>query len=255
MEFKRDNKSGLFLPNRELQRLRKPSLLMNTNLCGFMAGGSDQLKITLDGSLGDNVAASTQTYTVAGNIPAGAVVVIATALDSIGSDVSSITDSVGGNTWTVDQNGSGIAGTNTIIGIQSAYLTNALPAGSTIVVHWNSSGTGHVIIVAWYNWGQTTPFNVEAHTSGTSTTPSTTTTATSQANEVIFGVLGLGSTSPSITEDSNFVALTSTTFKVSYVAHMAYRVVSATGAQTYAPTLSSSTGWRAVCGCYKYAAP
>ena len=73
-----------------------------------------------------------------------------------------------------------------------------------------------------------------------SSTPSATTAATTQANEAAFGQVGFVTTG--FMESSGYTTLSRITVgTVTFSA--AFRILSATGAQTYAPTLATSQQW------------
>jgi hypothetical protein len=80
--------------------------------------------------------------------------------------------------------------------------------------------------------------------------PTATTAATSQANEIVIGVVSTAGQNMPFAEDPHFTEIASFSTANFY---MAYRVVSATGAQTYAPTTSGSGGggWQVAVATYK----
>jgi len=91
------------------------------------------------------------------------------------------------------------------------------------------------------------PLDRSATLAGSSTAPSTgTTTATSQANEIVIGGLGWNGTATPSGQTSGYSTTAvrqSTASGVATGEQAAWQIVSSTGTQTYAATLSSSVAW------------
>jgi hypothetical protein len=124
-------------------------------------------------------------------------------------------------------------------------IANALVSGDTITVTFNASSTGRGMNVCYCSGvAASSAQDQTASTQGSSAAPTATTAVTTQANEVVFGTVS-ANPAAGVTEDSAYTLLTDAG-PGSIRVHFAYRTLSSTGAQTYAPTLSSSTDWAEV---------
>jgi hypothetical protein len=159
---------------------------------------------------------------------------------------TSCTDSAG-NTYTAL--GTVSVGTRRVTAFWSRIASEIASGGSVTITY--SSATG-VKFGAIYKVSGTasSPADIDGGTgaSGTSSTnPSITTGTLAQANEIVFAwtvVIG-DAGSDSFTQAADFTALTGVTLAGASggVLRMAYRIVSATTAVTYAPTLGTARDW------------
>lgn len=227
----------------------------SSRLCSFMSsmmlGGSAAAPpvITLDGTAQDNAASATQVYTVVGTIPALSYIFIAGAIVSSTRNLSSVTDSKG-NTYTLE---AGVTtGTSEDITTASSRNATQLIGGDTITLTWSGVATGHACAVAWSNRSQASAPDVSRNNSGTGTAVSSLATGvTTQASEVAIGVVAAG-TAVVVTEDAAYTNLCSITYAgAARRFNVAYRILTVTAAQTYAPTLATSQNWAALVQTYK----
>jgi hypothetical protein len=103
---------------------------------------------------GSNVAGASFAVTLNAAAAAGSVVVLTIAKDIVGttdaetSEVTGITDSVGGNTWTKRKeyrNGQGSAAAGGVVAVWTSVLVNGLGIGDTITASFSSSITAKAI--------------------------------------------------------------------------------------------------------------
>lgn len=226
-----------------------------TALNGFGSGAtSTALSFVLDGTAQDNASSATQTYTMTSSIAVGSDIVVcaASASGGAGQGLSSVSDSRG-NTYAV--NDSLADGARTMVGIAMAPCTVGLIAGDTITITWTNSNFGHACAVGAIinpKAAASTDADVGTGTNGTGTSASSgTTTALAQANEIVFGVAGSTDTSTG-TQDATYTTIANLLFKASARLFMAgYKVVAATTAVSYAPTLPVGTNWVSIVRTYK----
>lgn len=209
---------------------------------GFFMVNSVQpaFAVTFDGSAQDAATSATQVYTVAGSIAAGSMVVVFAAQATNAGSLTSITDSKG-NTYAIDETHAATSG-KCIGTISTSFTSVALAPGDTITATWSSSTVGHGMIVASCNHAQASMKDQVVSANGTSTaaTAGPTGSATAQASEVCFGFV-VANTSVACTEDAAYTNLANITINSATGRICAgYRVLVATGAQTYSPTLGTS---------------
>jgi hypothetical protein len=219
-------------------------MLALTQLVGFGGGAGGPIALTESGTTTSVANTATIVFTVpAGGIPAGAAIFII-ASNGGSLNLSSVLDSKTSATYTVDDT----ATVSRELAIASAPNTSGLVSGDTITATFSGADTGKGMWVG-YATGMATSSILDQHTSATntSTTPSATTSATTHAADLVLAAV---KTSSIVTEDAAFTGLT----EVALVAgkfHPAYKIVAATGAQTYAPTQSGSVAWRDTVCAYK----
>ena len=156
----------------------------------------------------------------------------------------SATDSAG-NTYAVDVNRT-LASSGRLV-LLSAHVTTALSSGNTITVTFPGANDATSVAVDEFT-GITSSSRVDvansATGSGSSASAGLTTTV---ASTLVLGALGLD-TATTVSEPAQFAALTRITFgcgggKGTGTNHAAYRIVSATGANTYNPSLGANVNW------------
>lgn len=200
------------------------------------------LSFTLDGHAQDNAAANNIVYTMVGGIAVGDRIIVIGNIRG-GPTVSSISDSKS-NTYAVNGTAGGV-------GMGSAHCTTALVAGDTVTVTFTGSNTGHCIIVGSIS-GQANPaFDKTKGATGSSSPASTGNSATTtQADEIVIGTAGV--VGVAVTEDATFTNFENFTLAAGAVTQIAgYKIVSATGAQAYAPTFSGTHNWGSLLCTYK----
>lgn len=227
-------------------------MLALTQLAGFGSGGGGPLAFTLDGTAQNNSTASTQVYTMVAAIPVGALIIVVGGSTSPGGgSLSSVSDSKG-NTYAV--NSSQGNGSNTIAGVAMAPCTVALAAADTITLTWSGSATGHGAAVGQITnplTNTSAAFDVQNSAQGTSSTPSATTATLNQVNEIAIGAVASNNTTTG-TQDAAFTTIANLTFAAASKLLIAgYKIVAATTAVTYAPTLPASVAWAEALATYK----
>lgn len=109
------------------------------------------------GSVGDTSAGTSIVLTTSAAAEAGNLVIVSVAKDNAGttdaqtSEISSITDSAGGNTWTKLGefcNGNGAANTGAVVSVWGSILTNQINSSGTITANFSDSRTASAIS-AW----------------------------------------------------------------------------------------------------------
>ena len=189
--------------------------------------------------------ATTTTSAVAVN----QAVIVAVAMDP--TNVTVTVSDTGGNTYNLDEditNGTLTRGVRTLV--FSARVTTALASGATITVTFSSAVVGKASSA--YSVGGLAVVSMRdkaagAGSSGSSTAASSGATATTlQANELVFGAIGVEETTTTATtltaSGSGFTALTGAgTASTTGVRTLPeYEIVSATGAYTASGTLSQA---------------
>ncbi len=190
-----------------------------------------------------------------------------TIIVSVATDYSSgsmpgtpCTDDVG-NTYTVDvQQLHGSPPNRPFVMICSAEIaTGQVPATITISHH---DAYNRVVQVHEFSGIASAPAGDKANSAvGSSTSPSSGATATTtQADELVVGAVSVaGPSSDSFTADGNFSGgpfrLSQDSGSYPRTLNTEYRIVSATGTYTYAPTLGTSRLWADAIATYKAAAP
>ena len=199
-------------------------------------------------------ATSTASGTTLATTTTSGVAVNQAVIVSIAMDPSTATVSVsdtGGNTYTSDKdvtNGTGARGVRTLV--FSARITTALASGATITVTFSSAVVGKAFSA--YSVGGLAVASMRDQTAASSPGPASTTPSsgatptTTQANELVFGAIGVEETSTTATTlttpGSGFTALTGAGTASSTGVRILpeYAIVSATGPYTASGTLSQS---------------
>ena len=227
------------------------------------------------GTAQDKVASMSQVITTTAAAAAGSLVVLAIALDptSVGLTIT-ISDSAGGNTWTLAgnvTNGSGTAGVRSHI--FASKLTNGIANGGTITFSFNTNVTAKASVALNYS-GADNAEDVAAGTgTGNSTTPTASLTPT-LPDDLLVGVVGregptgdaAGTNDADTAGGASWVQRTSigtsggaaaSNIGAGYVNPAATatvvsdKITTSAAAQTYNPTLGTSRLWAEVLVTFK----
>lgn len=204
-------------------------------------------------STGTNASVTSLSCTVpGGGVPAGATIFIAFAQAEAAS-AHSATDTAG-NTYALDVNDASQVAADLELHLWRSSTGGALTSGNTITVSWTSS-VANIRIVCFYVTGlQTSPAPLDQSTTaeGTGTAVSTGNITTTTADQIIIGVAASSSAATVTTEDAEYTNIGAQT--ASRGISVAYRIVSATETNDYAPTWVASENWTALIGSFKAAA-
>lgn len=206
---------------------------------------------TLVQSLGTNAldaTGTTLTLTVpVGGVPIGDTIFIA-AISATTGGAPTCADARG-NVYTRDKSATSPSNISRL-SFFSCPVTVALLAGDLITVTYSVTITKRAIAGAQFTGMNSTGIlDVSTSASGTSTAPSATTGATTNANDLVIGIIGVdGPTADTFTEMAAFSGHTlprsgTNGGGADETIDWAYKVVSSTGTQNYAPTLGTSRGW------------
>ena len=160
-------------------------------------------------------------------------------VNAAGDTIASVTDSKG-NTYTVDVAGFNMGGSNCQVGVASGYMTTALTASDTVTIQWtNAAATSYFFgqLVEYSSVASTTPKDQTANATGFRTQAdgitSGATPTTTQADELLFGVLFVQSGTETISAGASFTMRTQSAWGGgSFVMGVEDQVVAATGAYT-----------------------
>lgn len=222
---------------------------------GLISGGGAPPTFTLDGSAQDAVSSATFVYTVVGTIPVGRVAVVASAHACTNTQsglLSSVADSKG-NTWTVDRTDNPSTSGFPTTGLASAQVGTQLTTGDTITMTFANAGAGggHGAVVGYLTGAAAASVaDKKASANGASNSPTATTAALTQSNEIAIGVVAESSTG-AITEDGSFTNVAQLTYATSRRVNVGYFTTTATTAVTYAPTLTGTPNWSLCLVTYK----
>jgi hypothetical protein len=206
------------------------------------------------GSGGNKSAATTMTIATGVVIPAGTLLVLAVCCDNVTATtptISSITN-IGGSTWTdragsVTQSGAtATAGAGVFVYCQTLFTATSVPAGTNVIVTFNASPTAKAMEMWGFTDMQNILRNTVASAASTAGTPSIATTGTALvAGDLVIGIAGAENnvvmTGDTDTLNGSWstidgVATTGGNAQTNTAVCMQYKVVNATGAQTYNPT-------------------
>lgn len=170
-------------------------------------------------------------------------VVLWIGTNNITATISSVTDNAGGatNTYSVVQTATGTTRLGYIVVCQNSKL---LPIGTTFTVTFSAAVVAKAMRAsAFYGMLQTSPTDKIAASSGTSTAPTSTATATTtQAVEVALGIIVTdGIAADTFTIGGSYTSLTGVfnTTTANVAIYPAYKLLTATAAQTYSATITS----------------
>jgi len=160
-------------------------------------------------------------------------------INAAGDTIASVMDSQG-NTYTVDVAGFNMGGADAQVGVARGYMTTALTATDTVTIQWtNAAATSYFFgqLIEYSGIASTTPkdqtanataFRTQADGITSGATPTTT-----QADELLFGVLHVQSGTETISAGTNWTMRTQSAWGGgSFVQGVEDQVVSATGAYT-----------------------
>ncbi len=211
-----------------------------------------------DGGLTNSANTNPFTYTVQTTIPAGRLVVVMVGQRAnTGIVVTSVTDSKG-NTYTIDATNSS-ASAQVTGAIARSRITTGLTPGNTITV--TASGAlngGSAAVVGSVANTTASPFDRAASATGHTATPTVSTAATTNARDIVFGMIvndNIGLSVP-----SGWTAITTAAGPFGSILFASnnrrllatYKIVSATGVQTFAPSQGGViSDWVECIGAYK----
>jgi hypothetical protein len=199
------------------------------------------------GSAGGTAGNSSMTITTTAAIPAGALVFVATSFNK-GTTISGASISDGTNTYALAKSAGWDA--TSVENFELWYKENAAAVSSsaTITITYSSTTAGGIgsIAAAGYatgilSSGSLDSTNSAKYTPGTAFSSGATATL-AKSNELIIGAIGFYNANATVTEGTGFTTLvdfnpgTTSFFHI----HLAYKIVAATTAINYQPTLSAS---------------
>lgn len=195
-----------------------------------------------------NASSNTVAITVGtGGVAAGDTVILTAAKGNDQAAIASVSDSRG-NTYSVDANFLGAAGSSMAFGVASGYVATALVSGDRITVTFQgTTGYSNRWGVAYEFAGlAVAPKDVTASASGYGTKLSTgLTTPTTAQSELVLGSFDVQATSPGFTAGAGFQALTTSVGNTAGQALVSeFKVVSAAGQQQATATLSANRSWQ-----------
>ena len=184
----------------------------------------------------------------AGGIAAGQYLVV-TMMHDFTNALPEVTDARG-NVYSIDRSASD--GPSTMrMSIASGPVHGALQAGDAIYISFPNAITNKMVSIDQFSGVSfTNPLDVDNARSGTSTTPNTKLPVTSQADELLVGLVGVaGPLDDDYLEDgtAEWAPLTrigtSASNATALTLNTAWKSVAATSAYTYAPTLDVNRSW------------
>jgi hypothetical protein len=196
-----------------------------------------------------------QQISLTGGASVGDTVIVSVANDG-GGLPTGVTDSKG-NTYVADTAGLHNAD-DFSVRVFSSRITTALVAGDTLTVAHGTAGTWDRMLAVTRVPGLLTTtgwVDKTASAQGTGTAwNSGATTATAQANELVFGVAAAGGAAANSTQAAGLTELTDVFGASSWIdMTVVYKIVSATGAQSVSGTWNLGDAWGAICITYKEA--
>jgi hypothetical protein len=190
-----------------------------------------------------------------GGIPAGHFLLISVMQDYTGG-APSVADNRG-NTYTVDRSSSD-AGLTTRATLLSAPVHGALVAGDVIYVTFPTAVANKVVTIDEFSGiSFSAPLDRSNGRQGASSSPVANLAMTSQADELLFGFVGVsGPLSDSYTEDRGAEWTTlqrkgTEANGANVTLNSAWKSVNATSLFAYSPTLGVSRDWLAIAASYK----
>jgi hypothetical protein len=207
------------------------------------------------GTAQNKAAAATVVVTTTSIIPAGTLLVIGVCADNVAAatpTISSIT-AVGGGTWTnragaTTQSGAtATAGAGVFVYAQTLYAASQIASGTAITVTFNASPVAKAVALWGFDqMGQDLLRNTVVSAASTTGVPSAVTAGTAlAAGDLVIGIVGTENsaiaTGDADTLNGSWSTIDGIASAVSTAATntsiaMQYKVVTATGAQTFNPT-------------------
>jgi hypothetical protein len=177
-------------------------------------------------------------------VGAGNTVLVGIGYSGAAGATVSVKDSVG-NTYKVDARKDNGTSTGTTSAIASSHLTNALPAGSTITATVSAAATYRLAV--GYAYSGISQADQTTTATGSNASPNSGATATSAANEVVFGTTVYGSGTATHTAAGELSELHAGTKSLA----VDDQIVNTTGNYSDSGTLSSSAVWTDSVATYK----
>lgn len=222
--------------------------MMNVPVAIRGGSGSTPPVVTLSGSNTSTASSTTITFTVpAAGIPAGAAIIVGCSSGAT-TTLSTVTDTKS-NTYTVDKDSGGLRASH----LASCPNCIALVSGDVITATFSGTTASKQIVVIYVTGMKTASIqDIGAVATATSTTPSATTGATTNGSDLVVGVVAWQNAPTVSVEGAGYTTLGGDVQEgANSGMHLAYKIVSVTGAQTYAPTLSGSNQWGECVEAYK----
>jgi hypothetical protein len=186
-----------------------------------------------------------QTLVFPSNVTTGNLILVAVASNV--ATVSSVTDSLS-NTYTL---GSAYHYSNYLT---YYYAKNITGGACTVTVTFSTTGWPYNAQVREYEGLDTTsPLDVQAQATGSSTAPSATTATTGNANDLVVGIFA-NTSSNTYTQSTGYDNFTMVNTASTQVLGIQDKTVNATGTQTAAITQSSTSTWGAIAVAFKQGA-
>lgn len=231
-----------------------------TGILGGIAGTNVTKKIVplgVMGSLQNKTSSSSETIVATAGIPAGTLLVFATAYDSSGSGTPTVStlSASGGGTWTQRANGSSTAtgaGNGIFLYTYTTLTTTEIAPNANITTVTLSGATIAKAMAVWaFGFVNNTLRNTAVTATSTAGTPSAVTAGTALvAGDLVIGTIG-GETNALPTGDTDTlngswstITGTNTTgggAATNVAVGMQYKIVTATGAQTYNPVTANDS--------------
>jgi len=196
---------------------------------------------------------STATVTVpVGGVAVGNLLIITHACSSDAINITSITDNSSGgpNSYTVHTSLHDASNNNTL-NLASSVITSALASGNVITLSL-ADGIGGSVHCAEFS-GCTGGFDkLASHvTNFSSTYDSTATAATSEADELVYGVMSTRSFSFTINQATGFTEIEEAAVNSQWKYDVQYKIVSSIGAQQFTGTMSGTEANLALVATFK----
>jgi hypothetical protein len=180
-------------------------------------------------------------------VAAGDTVIVVGAKGLNDQAIASVADSRG-NAYTVDKTFHGPSGSNTAIGVASAYVSNALQPGDTITITYEGTASYTNRFGAAYEFAGIAAggaADVSANGAGYSSTLSSGVTAvTNQDSELVFGVFNLQTASAAFTAGAGYTSLSNVVGGVAgQTLQPEFKAATAVGTQEATGALASFASW------------
>lgn len=202
--------------------------------------GGPTLGVTVDGAAYPSGTVATIAYVTASAHPVGSLMVL---LFSVGSQtISSVVDTRS-NTWTAQASNPSGASRHYLY---TSILTTALQVGDTITITL-STATGRracaLVRIDNGTLGAALDASGVVNNIGTTTSPAVTTSAaTTNARDVVFGAYGSNTTGITfVSESAGWTAIGDGLTSGGTLVHYSYTIVSATGTQTFLITINTGS--------------
>ena len=193
----------------------------------------------------EDIPQTSTTVTIGGAVPAGESVILSFGMEDVAGAISA-SDSAG-NTYSLDV---GLTNAGDVRGaILSAHDVTALSAGSTITVSHPAVGWSGFAAYRFSGISPNTPRDATGSGQGSSSSPASSAAATSQADELVFGSIGVDNAS-TFTPGGGFTGLPQVSQADGSV-NSEYQIVSSAGSYSATGTLAASDDWTALVSTYR----